>query len=1569
MKHYLEELIGRRMRAYREDPGLLKEHFAIEQTVLAGGYGYRQIVELVQNGADAILEAQQERSASGDENRIQVLLKGDRLYVANTGAPLSKEGLDTLLGSHYSSKRGNQIGRFGLGFKSLLRLGGRIDIFTRNSGAFRFDPTRCQEELRNRFGIAETPRLRLAWSLEDGESSDDAVLTSLDWAETIVRVEVPSVDLQDHLFKEMRAFPPEFLLFFSVLVALTLEDGREEARNISLTQDGDQYALHDGAHVSRWRLIRREVSVTDRRALDDATFIHARDKVPLDWAVPVDGRREEAGRFWAFFPTQTPTYLPGILNAPWKLNSDRNAVIGGEWNTALMVEAARLIAESLPALATGDDPGRPIEAFPRQMDSKDEVAAPLVDVLWRNLTTAAVVADATGSQRVASGLRRHPRDSAELARLWRSIASTERRAAYVHPACLERQRGSRLNALAALLSGSLSENTTTVSRGPMLRRSEAMDWFADVASTDLPTAALVLRLAESYKGDCKPTDWEAVRGRLAIIPAQDGQLVTAGQALLAPEGTVVPGHSAVATALCSDPDIRRILVDVMGVRTPDNKVWLEVLTEALAVACSYASSEITSRAWQDFWAVSRQVPEPVREQFFRNCSGKIRIRRRDGSWVCADEVLLPGRLIAADDTSANGNLLIDGMTHGGDEAALRVLGVAEMPEGQVALQSFVQVGDWLWACRGYYKAVHQNPASPEYLAPRQVYMPRGFSLLACLKGGPNTYLTRQFMSQIVSDAFRVPVQFGHRTMRAYPEIEVPHPLLWLIARFGSVQIGNETVRVAVLMAKRRESALQMLPGWDEWVGALAVLEETFPKVAPAQEDIADLWRAAMAVAVTPESIASDDLANLWMAAALDGIVPDSLPSTKGAVPISDLFVTDSPDLAARARRTSRVVILLDSTTLAKWVDHGATDLAGLFEPTWSEQTGPIEQLVVAIPELHAVMHADHGESAMCQPVSGLAWRFKDSSETVACLMWQGRLLLDLHAWGSQSRSERLGMVVREIAPAGWLDCSCDDALIRLGTANVDARRAHVAEGKTLPARLLRAAGNRREPLLEALGGFKDSAFVKRCTTPQLAEVVLAQAGPSVLAILRKTLEDEGLDPPTRWNTPDARAFVASIGFPVEFASSPESRRESEDLVSGPIDLPPLHDFQEEVMKGLETLFAGGRKRRRAVVSLPTGGGKTRVTVESAVRLILVPPGDRRSVIWIAQTDELCEQAVQAFRQVWLNVGAQRTDLRIVRLWGGNPNPTIRDMDRPVVIVASIQTLNSRMGTQDLIWLRKPGMVVVDECHHAITPSYSNLLRWLYAEAPRPGAAEERDEPPIIGLSATPFRTDDDESRRLARRFDNRWFPADQHALHARLLAQGVLARAEYEALQSGTSLSEDEIRLLAELPDPWEGLVFDRLLESINQRLGGDEKRSERLVWFIRRCPEKSILLFANSVLHAEEMSARLNLTGVVAAAVSAKTPMVARRYFLEHFQRGDVRVLCNDSVLGTGFDAPKTDMIMIARQVFSPVRYMQMVGRGLRGERNGGTARCRIVTVLDNLGRFADRHPYHYCQQYFSAT
>ncbi len=624
-------------------------------------------------------------------------------------------------------------------------------------------------------------------------------------------------------------------------------------------------------------------------------------------------------------------------------------------------------------------------------------------------------------------------------------------------------------------------------------------------------------------------------------------------------------------------------------------------------------------------------------------------------------------------------------------------------------------------------------------------------------------------------------------------------------------------------------------------------------------------------------------------------------------------------------------------------------------------------LTSVIPELAEVLRSEVTDTARCQPVSELSLNIAGASEPVPCLMWENVLLMDAEQLArlQLSRAERLKLLLNEIAAAGWLKCQPAEALRLLGDSQVDEQRAKVAHGASLPERLWIAVGEREQPLRDALGNLAGKEFIQQLAPLQLAELTLAQLGPATLAVLKDTLAAEGLKPPSRWNTAEARAFVTSIGFPDEFAASPESRREAEEFISGPIELPPLHDFQDEVLDGIRALVASGTTRRRAVVSLPTGGGKTRVTVEAAVLLVLKTEGDRRSVVWVAQTDELCEQAVQAFRQVWLNLGAQKTDLRIVRLWGGNPSPPIQERDKPIVVVASIQTLNSRMGSAALEWLQNPGIVVVDECHHAITPSYTNLLRWLDAEAPRPGAPT-KDEPPILGLSATPFRMDDEESQRLARRFDNRWLPTKQEELHARLRSQGVLSRVDHEALKSEAELIEAELAQLGALNN-WEGLDFENILEAINQRLAVDEQRNQLLVERIRQAGERSILFFANSVKHAGEMAARLHLAGIPSAVVSGETPTSARRYFLDRFQSGKIRVLCNHSVLITGFDAPKTDMVLIARQVFSPVRYMQMVGRGLRGEKNGGTERCRIVTVLDNLRQFEDKHPYHYCEKYFS--
>lgn len=72
----------------------------------------------------------------------------------------------------------------------------------------------------------------------------------------------------------------------------------------------------------------------------------------------------------------------------------------------------------------------------------------------------------------------------------------------------------------------------------------------------------------------------------------------------------------------------------------------------------------------------------------------------------------------------------------------------------------------------------------------------------------------------------------------------------------------------------------------------------------------------------------------------------------------------------------------------------------------------------------------------------------------------------------------------------------------------------------------------------------------------------------------------------------------------------------------------------------------------------------------------------------------------------------------------------------------------------------------------------------------------------------------------------------------------------------------------------------------------------------------------------------------------------------MDAFKKGEIEFLLNYGVLTTGFDAPKTEYIMICRPTTSVVLYEQIVGRGLRGPRFGGTEHCTIIDFADNLLR-----------------
>lgn len=1579
----IEQLRKNRLAGYRDNPGDIKEHFGIEETVLAGGYGYRQVMELVQNGADAILECQQD--AIGNEcgqARIAVALADQRLYVANTGAPLSLDGAKALLQSHSSTKRGNQIGRFGIGFKSLLRLGGRIDIISR-SMSMRFDPDKARELIRRKFNLPDdtpVPALRVAWDLDrESERKADPILGMFDWATTVVRAEICTDLLLSHLKDEMERFPAAFLLFLPVPVKLSMNFGEGEIRDLERKSEGEELMLIDGDDSSRWRLVERNVIINDQDAFNDATHLHARDEVPIAWAMPLDQKREEAGRFWAFFPTETPTRLPGIVNAPWKLNSDRNSLIDGEWNRLLMREAAKMIAKELPNLSSADDPGKPLDVFPRRLERLDEQATTLVENLWRHLADEVIIPDSNGSLRHARELHRDPVDDVGLVKEWAEIANHRERCQFVHHTAISGNRRGRLEELAQRIA-TFEKDTKVPVQTVCLQRVSSARWFKTVASTDPESAGKVLALTESYSKEIKQYQWQQERAGLEIIPTRGGSICKTSSAIIAPAGADISSDFLVDDRMLADEANIRILTDVLGVRKLDDAKWREMLTVAL-----HASIE---RSWRNHyspddtacvqvWGILRVSPAQIANQFIGTYASEILVKRRDGNWRNKGAVLLPGSVVSEDDLE-NSAYLLDAEFHKNDEILIRHIGVAEFPTGQYGPGNYRSVRgddesllkdglsgmlqDYLNSLGGSKKVNHA------YLWPIDKFsLPYGWMLACGLVGEANARATMRLLEVVsAKDEYLASVEFGHfARQHAVPTITTASPICWILCTCGTVKIGSHLVPASAILRKIADPILGRVNALDEIIPRLKKVGEGIePSCTVADIDM--FWRALIDALVTRESLAEPWLRELWDSMAADQRVPHSLPSAADNVPFDEVHYTTSRDLARHARAFGLVVAEVSVSTGELWQTKGAQWLDELFDLTWDEGTEHDSLLVLSVPDVTEVLEEGLRSIAQCRIVSSLKTRFGENVGKLACVMWQGVLYMDLDSMQALSRSVRLATIFAEIETAGWLAIPADQALRKIADDQVEIRRREVAAGVDLPERLLRAVGGRTSELLNVIGEAACRALGGKGTDRQCAELALAILGPLVLNRLSVCLQEEGLAPPSRWGTSDARHFVADLGFPEDFAVAAESRREPEMIVSGPINLPPLHDFQEEVVEGLRELIQRGDGRRRAVVSLPTGGGKTRATVQAAVELVLVPKSKQRTILWIAQTDELCEQAVQAFRQVWANLGAESTDLRVVRLWGGHRSPVRVEDGLPVVVVASIQTLNARVGHEELAWISAPGMVVIDECHHAITKSYTGVLGWLDADYTRAGVKLGK-EPPVVGLSATPFRNsrDDDESLRLARRFDQTWLPGDQESLYRDLLSRGILAKADHEALRSHVGVPKDLLDLLNGMDI--DSIQIENILEQINQRLAGNHARNDLLVRTIAESTATSILCFANSVEHAEELAARLCVKGIPSAAVNGDTPRSARRYFLSKFQAGEIRVMCNFAVLSTGFDAPKTDMLVISRQVMSPIRYMQMVGRGLRGVKNGGTERCRIVTVMDNLGRFAGKHPYHYCARFFA--
>ena len=228
------------LNAYREQPRLITEHAYDESGTARGGCAHRQIFELVQNSADALLDAPNGKS-------ILIRLKEGFLYCADDGNPIDESGVGGLMCARTSNKRNTSaIGRFGLGFKSVLGVSDGPEFYSR-TGSFRFGSARAAKRITEVAEAERYPVLRLPEPIDPHEAmnTDEELRELMSWATNIVRLPL-NTGAHDGLAQQIRDFPPELLLFVDHVRYLTLQNGE-------LSRD---FILHDrkGRASSRyWR--------------------------------------------------------------------------------------------------------------------------------------------------------------------------------------------------------------------------------------------------------------------------------------------------------------------------------------------------------------------------------------------------------------------------------------------------------------------------------------------------------------------------------------------------------------------------------------------------------------------------------------------------------------------------------------------------------------------------------------------------------------------------------------------------------------------------------------------------------------------------------------------------------------------------------------------------------------------------------------------------------------------------------------------------------------------------------------------------------------------------------------------------------------------------------------------------------------------------------------------------------------------------------------------------------------------------------------------------------------------
>ena len=289
----------------------------------------------------------------------------------------------------------------------------------------------------------------------------------------------------------------------------------------------------------------------------------------------------------------------------------------------------------------------------------------------------------------------------------------------------------------------------------------------------------------------------------------------------------------------------------------------------------------------------------------------------------------------------------------------------------------------------------------------------------------------------------------------------------------------------------------------------------------------------------------------------------------------------------------------------------------------------------------------------------------------------------------------------------------------------------------------------------------------------------------------------------------------------------------------------LRDYQEEICSRVREAF---KKHRSVMMQMPTGTGKTVVLAEIVREYLNVNVNvnvkGECNVLIVAHRRELVEQIQQAL-------------LRVMGAGVARELPTQQSCDC-LIQVHSIQWLSRNIEKVK----GKPGVVIVDEAHHAVAKTYR--MMW-----------EAWPEAKFLGLTATPYRLSGEGFTDLFEVMVESWSVK-------RFIAEGWLSAFDYYSILP----ESDEQRLIDSLKK--RGADGDFLMNEMHEALDVTPCIERLFESFERFAYDKKGIVYAIDIAHAEHIAEYYRQQGVAAYAISSKTPLNERKLLIEAFRKGD---------------------------------------------------------------------------------